>query len=230
MRVPVLPLLGVGVDGRGATDAAQAHRAKEATGSWAKRRDLLRNRFLPERLRVEKLYETVFASATFGCGGWSLSSRLRRSLQALEGLYLRRLLAIRREPDQPWKDHVRQVARDVKRLKARYQVTPLWQMVVQRSHAFLGHVARAVLDRRPTLLSEALVFRDCQWWRARQALMVGRRHGKGEAVHAKNQGYKVPWERMVERHHGADWRELAGDRRGWFAARKDFAKFVLGLL
>jgi hypothetical protein len=69
-----------------------------------------------------------------------------------------------------------------------------------------------------------------QVWRARQAFMVGRRHDKGEAVHAKNQGYKVPWERMVERHHGADWRELAGDRRGWFAARKDFSKFVLGLL
>ena len=107
---------------------------------------------------------------------------------------------------------------------------PLWATVVQRHHAFLGHVARAALEQRPTLLSEALVYRDCQWWRARQALIVSRRHTKGEAVHGKNRGYKVPWERMVERHHGADWRLSAGDRHGWFAGRMDVATFILGLL
>ena len=132
---------GTWLDNRGCSEACMWHRISKANSMFYAKKALFCDPKLPVKKRVEAFYSTCVPAALHGAGEWAKTQSMFQALRIWELGKLRRVLCLRRRPNEGWVDLLKRTgviaARQLKKhgqqrvqtLAMRRVPTAAWQMV-----------------------------------------------------------------------------------------------------
>lgn len=218
--VDTLRVLGVMVDSRGSTHTQLEFRLREANKVWGRTRHLLCDRSLAPALCVQRFYQTVGTSATYGCGMWAPTSTLFNSIEAQELRWLRAMTGVRKNPGEEWVPFYRRRRAAANRLRTLNGRWTLWHRVCRSVHGLHGHWARH--PHVPAAV--ALGWRGSDWWRTQQDLHVSGLGTEDDWRHP-SQNWTRAAGTLVTNFLGPEWRHTAQDRAVWKHTERSFVRW-----
>ena len=111
--------LGTWLDNRGCSEASVWHRISKANSMFYAKKALFCDPKLPVKRRIDAFYSTCAPAALHGAGEWAYTQSMFQALRLWELGKLRRVLCLRRRPNECWADHMKRtgvkVARQLKK-------------------------------------------------------------------------------------------------------------------
>ena len=98
--------LGTWLDNRGCSEASMWHRIPKANSMFYAKKALFCDPKLPVKRRIDAFYSTCVPAALHGAGEWAYIQSMFQALRVCELEKLRRVLCLRRRPNECWADHV----------------------------------------------------------------------------------------------------------------------------
>ena len=99
--------LGTWLDNRGCSEASMWHRISKANSMFYAKKALFCDPKLPVRKRIDAVYSTCVPAALHGAGEWAFSQSMFQALRIWELAKLRRVLCLRRRPNEGWVDYMK---------------------------------------------------------------------------------------------------------------------------
>ena len=133
--------LGTWLDNRGCSEASMWHRISKANSMLYAKKALFCDPKLPVKRRIDAFHSTCVLAALHGAGEWAYTQSMFQALRIWELGKLRRVLCLRRRPNEGWVDYMKLtgviVARQLKKhnqqrvqtLAMRRVRIAAWQMV-----------------------------------------------------------------------------------------------------
>ena len=133
--------LGTWLDNGGCSEASMWHRISKANSMFYAKKAVFCDPKLPVKKRIEAFYSTCVPAALHGAGEWAKTQSMFQALRIWELGKLRRVLCLRRRPNEGWVDFLKRTgviaARQLKKhgqqrvqtLAMRRVPTAAWQMV-----------------------------------------------------------------------------------------------------
>ena len=133
--------LGTWLDSRGCSEASMWHRTSKANSMFYAKKALFCDPKLPVKKRFDAFYSTCVPAALHGAGEWAYTQSMFQALRIWELDKLRRVLCLRRRPNEGWVDYMKRTgviaARQLKKhAQQRVQTLAMrrvriaaWQMV-----------------------------------------------------------------------------------------------------
>ena len=111
--------LGTWLDNRGCSEASMWHRISKANSMFYGKKALFCDPKLPVKRRIDAFYSACVPAALHGAGEWAYTQSMFQALRIWELGKLRRVLCLRRRPDECWVDYMKRtgviVARQLKK-------------------------------------------------------------------------------------------------------------------
>ena len=132
---------GTWLDNRGCSEASMWHRISKANSMFYAKKALFCDPKLPVKKGIDAFYSTCVPAARHGAGEWAYTQSMFQALRIWELGRLRRVLCLRRRPNECWVDYTKRtgviVARQLKKHnQTRVQILAMrgvriaaWQMV-----------------------------------------------------------------------------------------------------
>ena len=99
--------LGTWLDNRGCSEASMWHRISKANSMFYAKKALFCDPKLPVKKRIEAFYSTCVPAALHGAGEWTYTQSMFQALRIWELGKLRRVLCLRRRPNEGWVDYMK---------------------------------------------------------------------------------------------------------------------------
>ena len=194
-------LLGELLDSIGSTAASVHFNISRAEANYFKNQELLGNSCLPVFKRLRAWYATSSMIAAYNCETWHLTASIPMELRTWELKMLRRMLKMRRRPEEGCQQYNTRTAEFIRKLLSKAGVLPLHFRVLRAvfKEAWKNH--NFVLDSGDSPLKIARGFRNTQWWQTHCFLNSNtqrRKHRRVGMPHAL-------WENPFVVVWGIDW-------------------------
>ena len=213
-RVDVLEVLGVALDGAGSTVTSIDHRLAKADGCvWANGKAFKCDGTVREKLQAWQL--ALLACATFGAESWSITQHTLQRLRSWELGHLRRILKLRRRPDEgPFLYNTRTamlVDKWREKLGIEHVVHKVLKLVFKA--AWLEKCPKG--SKKLNLIEPVRSFRDSSWWALMRNQPYKRR--KHEGLVQWKPGLTPSFDDIFVSVLGPGWRSHrdASDRAAW---------------
>ena len=197
------------LDKVGSTECMVRHRLQAARGMFHKYASILCSPSLPPAERLRKFAATVGSCALWGAGCWVPSISVQRSISGQENRWLRRMLAPRKLPTEPWVDWLRREKRLAHDKRYANNQPALWHRALYAIHGWAGHLAR---NDSAHPARAAVWWRFALWWEATQIFGPG----SGECWRHPRTNWTRGFEHALVEHLGSSW---------WLDAQEDRAEW-----
>ena len=210
-----LELLGTSLSLADVTGQEFGHRIDSAWRMFWGMKPLLLNERASIRRRLRLFDATVGSCATWCCESRSPRAAELRQLETARRTMLRKIVGIRRAPEEDWVDWIKRATHKALdwALRAGVRDWNLWHY--QRKWAWAGHVARSSTS---TWLYRVSTWRDADW----QACNAD--SGSLRLFRPSARRW-MRWEDTLRR-FCTTWQQLAQDREAWAARSTDFFTHV----
>ena len=196
--------LGTWLDNRGCSDASLWHRISKVNSIFCAKKALFCDPKLPVKRRINAFYSTCVPAALHGADEWAHTQSMFQALRIWELGKLRRVLCLRRRPNECWAEKRTGVivARQLKKhnqprvqtLAMRRVRIAAWQMVSCPSDA---------KGRR--YCEESVTWRCDEMWRDEHIKLSKEDHRNSTQWKRPLPGWPTYWERPFTRFSGDSW-------------------------
>ena len=192
--------------------------------AWAKFWDLWpllgkRDANLHKRIR---LLEATVAKTLLWCSEtWYLTVKQKRKLRTLQRTMLRKIVLVRRGPDEEYVTWIRRATRQAEANAKESGATCWLSTALSNKWKWAGELSRMSLER---WASRTTFWRDSKWWsfQPRGGSSYGARPMRARP------GYIPRWENELNQFASlqgwTSWQDVAKNVKSWEAAEKDFVE------
>jgi hypothetical protein len=202
----------------GKTDVEFASRLQVGWNKFFALRPLLTKRDSSIVKRMQLFNSTVSKTVLWCSESWKLTVKQKRHLQATQRSMLRRIVCIKRHPDEDYVDWIRRATRRAEGL-ARAAGVPCW---VEEHLNCKWRWGRNIANMQENMWAQKTTFWRDAAWSAEQP------RGSSRTAIRSRRGHFTRWEGDFVKYagmHGWDsWQSIAADEQTWKSHEADFIK------
>ena len=158
--------LGTWLDNRGCSEASMRHRTSKANSVFYAKKALFCDPKLPVRRRIDTFYSTCAPAALDGGGEWANTQSMFQALRIWELGKLRRVLRLRRRPNECWADYMKRTGVIVARQLKKHKKPRVQTLAMRRVRIAAWQMVRCPSDAKgPRYWEESVTWRCDEMWR-----------------------------------------------------------------
>ena len=158
--------LGTWLDSRGCSEATMWHRISKANSTFFAKKALFCDTKIPVKKRIDTFYTTCVPKVLHGAGEWAFTKGTFHSMRILELEKLRRVLCLRRRPNEGWVDYMKRTGLIVARQLKKYNRSRIQNLAMKRVRIAAWQMVSCPNDAMGHRYWEEVVTRRCdELWR-----------------------------------------------------------------
>ena len=220
-------LLGDYLDARGSTSTSVQYSMGKAETLYFKYQDVLRNKTLPVAKRLAGWRDSAGGSVAYNADTWHITAGLLSDLRTWELQFLRRVLRLRRKPNEGFMEYNQRTAIIIRRWQQEYNITMLYDRVLKAVYKAAWKGNKGVLDYGENPLNFARDYRNAAWWETLQVTSSQSKRRRLNLSHGRSGQQCASWENPFVKAWGSHWRarrDKCTSLLEWMGGYTEFAK------
>ncbi len=222
-------LLGDLLDQDGSTQSSVEYNLSRAEAHYYKHREVLSNRAMPVGKRLQARAKSSSTVGAYNGETWHLTAKILSDLRTWELKMLRRLLQLRRRPQESYQYYNQRTAAMVDKWCSDNGVLPLYGKVLKAVFKAAWRESMFSLDGGISPLRQVRLYRTEVWWQTCCALTDPAKRRRLGVKHSTRGRSAAAWEHPFVVLWGCQWREKRQEcksLRSWMAL---FGHFAFGV-
>ena len=222
-------LLGECLNCDGSTKVSVEFNQGRAEMQYFKHQQILRNRALPVGKRLKAWHSTAATTATYNSSTWHLTGSILASIRTWELQMLRRLLGLRRRPQETFRQHNERTAVMIVKWMRQNGLHMVFQRVLKNVYKAAYKVDRFTLDSGDAPLKHLLRYHEQAWWQTLAQIVPPTKRLKIGMKHRHAGCPPASWEQPFVAAWGIHWRSRLDKARTlpeWMSQWPEFLRIL----
>ena len=205
-RKTSITILGDFLSNDGCSAASFQHNTGRAEAIYFKHQQVLRNASLPVGKRLRAWHNSPLNAAIYNSGNWHITAGLMREVRTWELQLLRRLLRLRRRPEEGAMNYNMRTSSMICKWLSNSRLDSAHVKVIRFVYKAAWREKAFHLDGGDAPLKQVRSYRDAMWWQTWQAISTRAERQRLGIRHAQVGQQKTAWEHPFVTVWGLDWR------------------------
>ena len=199
-------ILGEYLEGDGSTKASVAYTCGRAEAHFFRNQHLLCNPVLSIGKRLQACFRSTSTVVVYNAGMWHITASILADLRTWEWKWLRRILRLRRRPDDSHFGYHKRTSKIIKRWIIQYGIMPVHGRVIKAVFKTAWKDRHFQLDSSEAPLQRAREYRSEAWWHTVNAMASPAKRRKLGITHHRPGQQQTSWEHPFVAVWGLDCR------------------------
>ena len=210
--------LGTWLENRGCS-----HRISKANSIFYAKKALFCDPKLPVKRRIGAFCSTCVPAALHGAGDWAYTQSMFQALRIWELVKLRRVLCLRKRPNECWADNMKRTGVLVARQLKKHNQPRLQTLAMRRVRVAAWQMVSCPSDAKGRRYwEESVTWRCDEMWRDEYIKLSKEDYWNSTQWKRPLPGRPNCWERPFTRFLGDAWTKACNTWTEWFSLTKEF--------
>ena len=220
--------LGTWLDSRGCSETSMWHRISKGNSLFYAKKALFCDPKIPVCKRISAFYSTCVPTVLHGAGEWAFTQSMFQSLRSWELGKLRRVLCLRRRPNEGWVDYMKRTGLIAAKQLKKYKQLRIQELAMKRVKIAAWQMASCPDDAKGRRYWEEIVTWRCDKnWKEDYVKLSKEDYSNSLQWKRPQTGRCTYWELPFARFFGDDWMHKLKKCKTWtewISLTKDFER------